>query len=61
MAADRHSDVPQFNEVKYDIGTFVVSINRLKKQGKPFMYLFIVVSSILRYVAAFQLLFCILY
>ena len=36
--------------VKYDLGTFVTSVNRLKKQGKPFTTILDSIVSIFRYI-----------
>ena len=37
------------NNVRYDLGTFVVSVTRLKTQGKPLVVLFNAASSLIRY------------
>ena len=44
------SNKERTGNVKYDLGTFVVSVNRLKSQGKPVLVLFSVVSNVVRYV-----------
>ena len=40
------------NNVRYDLGTFVVSVTRLKTQGRPVMVLFNAILNLIRYAIA---------
>ena len=38
----------QESNKRYDLGTFVVAVNRLKDQGRPFIVIFTAVSDVVR-------------
>ena len=46
------NDGDQESSKRYDLGTFVVAVNRLKDQGRPFIAIFTAVSDVVRYAKA---------